>query len=104
MTENRGKISLIIPEAYPKDAGAYGLTIKTERGEASSSCQVTVKGIVVPANETSDSETAGDSEPTKPSIPTRLTDQTVVEGGTVHLKCVIVGRPEPEVRLVRRCV
>jgi len=36
-------------------------------------------------------------EPIKPSIPLRLKEQTVVEGGSVHLKCIIVGQPEPEV-------
>ncbi|XP_025203968.1 titin isoform X3 [Melanaphis sacchari] len=95
VSENRGKINLIIPEAYPKDAGTYSLTIKTEHGEATSSCQVSVKGIL--PNETSDSEIASDFEPIKPSIPLRLKEQTVLEGGSVHLKCVIVGQPEPEV-------
>ncbi|XP_050062195.1 titin isoform X3 [Aphis gossypii] len=95
VSENRGKINLIIPEAYPKDAGTYSLTIKTENGEATSSCQVSVKGIL--PNETSDSEIASDLEPIKPSIPLRLKEQTVLEGGSVHLKCVIVGQPEPEV-------
>lgn len=93
--ENRGKINLIIPEAYPKDAGTYTLTIKTEHGEASSSCQVTVKGIL--PNETSDSEIASDLEPTKPSIPLPLKEQSIIEGSSVHLKCIIVGQPEPEV-------
>ncbi|XP_026815442.1 titin isoform X5 [Rhopalosiphum maidis] len=95
VSENRGKINLIIPEAYPKDAGTYSLTIKTEHGEATSSCQVSVKGIL--PNETSDSEIASDLEPIKPSIPLRLKEQTVLEGGSVHLKCVIIGQPEPEV-------
>jgi len=87
---------LIIPEAYPKDAGTYSLTIKTEHGKASSSCQVSVKGML--PNETSDSEIASDLEPVKPSIPLPLKNQTVPEGGNVHLKCVIVGQPEPEVK------
>ncbi|CAI6344104.1 unnamed protein product [Macrosiphum euphorbiae] len=95
VSENRGKINLIIPEAYPKDAGTYSLTIKTEQGEATSSCQVSVKGIL--PNETSDSEIASDLEPIKPSIPLLLKEQTVLEGKSVHLKCIIVGQPEPEV-------
>lgn len=87
---------MIIPEAFPKDAGTYSLTVKTEDGEASSSCQVSVKGIL--PNETSDSEVASDLEPIKPSIPLPLKGQTVMEGVSVHLKCVIVGQPEPEVK------
>lgn len=71
------------------------MTIKTEHGEASSSCQVSVKGIL--PNETSDSEIASDLEPVKPSIPLPLKEQTVLEGVSVHLKCIIVGQPEPEV-------
>jgi len=86
---------LIIPEAYPKDAGTYSLTVKTEHGETSNSCQVSVKGIL--PNETSDSEFASDLEPTKPSISLPLKNQTVLEGDSVHLKCIIVGQPEPEV-------
>lgn len=86
---------MIIPEAYPKDAGIYSLTIKTEYGETSSCCQVSVKGIL--PNETSDSEIASDLEPIKPSIPSPLKEQTVLEGSSVHLKCIIVGQPEPEV-------
>lgn len=86
---------MIIPEAYLKDAGTYSLTIKTDYGEATSSCQVSVKGIL--PNETSDSEIASDLEPIKPSIPVPLKEQTVLEGGSVHLKCIIVGQPEPEV-------
>lgn len=54
-----------------------------------------MKGIL--PNETSDSEIASDLEPIKPSIPLRLKEQTVLEGGSVHLKCVIIGQPEPEV-------
>lgn len=95
--DNRGKINLIIPEAYPKDAGTYTLTIRTVHGEASSSCQVSVKGIL--PNETSDSEIASDLEPIKPSISLPLKDQTVGEGTNVHLNCVIVGQPEPEVNI-----
>lgn len=86
---------MIIPEAYPKDAGTYSLTIKTDHGEVSSSCQVSVKGIL--PNETSDSEIASDLEPIKPSISLPLKDQTVLEGESVHLKCIIIGQPEPEV-------
>jgi len=54
-----------------------------------------VKGIL--PNETSDSEIASDLEPIKPSIPLLLKEQTVLEGKSVHLKCIIVGQPEPEV-------
>ncbi|XP_050539074.1 muscle M-line assembly protein unc-89 isoform X2 [Daktulosphaira vitifoliae] len=93
--ENRGKINLIIPEAYPKDAGTYTLIIKTKYGEVSSSCQVSVKGIL--PNETSDSEITCDIDPVKPSILSPLSEQTVTEGQSVYLKCVIIGQPEPEV-------
>lgn len=56
---------------------------------------MSVKGIL--PNETSDSEMASDMEPTKPSIPLPLKEQSVIEGSSVHLKCIIVGQPEPEV-------
>lgn len=56
---------------------------------------MSVKGIL--PNETSDSEMASDLEPIKPSIPLPLKDQSIIEGSSAHLKCIIVGQPEPEV-------
>lgn len=87
--------SLVIPETYPKDAGRYTLTAKNIAGEATSSSNVVVKGII--PNETSDSEMASDAEPSKPSIQLQLKDQSVFEGKSVRLECIIVGQPEPEV-------
>lgn len=71
------------------------MTVKTEHGEESSSCLVSVKGLL--PNETSDSEIASDLELTKPSITLPLKEQSIHEGSSVHLKCIIVGHPEPEV-------
>lgn len=90
-----GQASLVILETFPKDAGTYTITACNIVGEASSSCSVTVKGIL--PNETSDSELASDVEPTKPSVNLQLKDQSVFEGKSVQLECVIVGQPEPEV-------
>lgn len=89
------RATLIIPEAYPKDAGVYLVTAKNIAGEAYSTCNVSVKGRL--PNETSDSEMASDMEPIKPSVQLSLKDVSVFEGKSVRLDCVIVGQPEPEV-------
>lgn len=86
---------LTILEAFPKDAGTYSIQVSNNAGTVSGTCTVSVKGRL-PA-ETSDSELASDLEPTKPSVPMRLKDTTVVEGERVRLDCIIVGQPEPEV-------
>ncbi|KAG8223452.1 hypothetical protein J437_LFUL001944, partial [Ladona fulva] len=70
------KETLIISEAFPKDAGVYVGRLPTE---------------------TSDSELASDMEPIKPSIQVPLHDVTSKEGEKVRLDCIIVGQPEPEV-------
>ncbi|XP_049314958.1 titin homolog isoform X14 [Bactrocera dorsalis] len=90
-----GRATLIIPQAYPNDAGVYVLTAKNLAGEAYSSCNVVVKGRL--PNETSDSELASDMEPIKPSVQLPLKDVSIFEGKPVRLDCVIVGQPEPEV-------
>ncbi|XP_015607040.1 titin isoform X3 [Cephus cinctus] len=89
------KSTLVISEAFPKDAGSYSVSARNLAGEATSSCNVSVKGRL--PNETSDSELPSDMEPVKPSIQLPLKDLQVVEGQTVRLDCVIVGQPEPEV-------
>lgn len=86
---------MIIPEAFPKDAGIYVVTANNLAGESYSSCNVTVKGRL--PNETSDSELASDIEPIKPSVQLPLKNICVFEGKSVRLDCVIVGQPEPEV-------
>lgn len=95
---DKGKIVLTIPEAFPKDAGTYSLTVTNNAGQIVGSSNVTVKGRL--PNETSDSELASDMEPTKPSIPMTLKNTTVMEGERVKLDCIIVGQPEPEVGLL----
>ncbi|XP_014601997.1 PREDICTED: uncharacterized protein LOC106785786 isoform X2 [Polistes canadensis] len=91
-----GRTSLIISEAFPKDAGCYTVTAKNDVGDASVSCNVSVKGLL--RRETSDSEFAcSDMEPTEPKIQLRLKDHEIFEGHAVRLDCVIVGQPEPEV-------
>ncbi|XP_071443400.1 titin isoform X2 [Hetaerina americana] len=89
------KETLIISEAFPKDAGIYVVSAKNKCGEASSSCNVSVKGRL--PTETSDSELASDMEPVKPSIQLPLHDITSKEGEKIRLDCIIVGQPEPEV-------
>ncbi|XP_015043414.2 titin-like isoform X8 [Drosophila pseudoobscura] len=90
-----GRVTLIIPQAYPNDAGSYVLSAKNLAGEAYTSCNVIVKGRL--PNETSDSEMASDIEPIKPAVHLPLKDVSIFEGKPVRLDCVIVGQPEPEV-------
>ncbi|XP_023033000.1 uncharacterized protein LOC6645015 isoform X2 [Drosophila willistoni] len=90
-----GRVTLIIPQAYPNDAGSYVLSAKNLAGEAYSHCNVIVKGRL--PNETSDSEMASDIEPIKPAVHIPLKDVSIFEGKSVRLDCVIVGQPEPEV-------
>lgn len=95
MQYENNQATLVITETFPKDAGTYTIIAKNIAGEASSSCNVVVKGLI--PNETSDSEVASDVEPVKPSVQLQLKDQSVFEGKTVRLECIIVGQPEPEV-------
>ncbi|XP_017842327.1 uncharacterized protein LOC108599780 isoform X4 [Drosophila busckii] len=90
-----GRVTLIIPQAYPNDAGSYVLSAKNLAGEAYCSCNVIVKGRL--PNETSDSEMASDIEPIRPAVHMPLKDVSIFEGKPVRLDCVIVGQPEPEV-------
>ncbi|CAG9864548.1 unnamed protein product [Phyllotreta striolata] len=89
------KATLLVLEAFPKDAGAYAVTATNVAGEAATSCSVSVKGRL--PTETSDSEIASDMEPVKPSIQLPLSNAAAAEGARVRLDCVIVGQPEPEV-------
>jgi len=90
------KATLVVNEAFPKDAGVYVVSAKNIAGEASSSCNVSVKGRL--PTETSDSELASDMEPVKPAIHLSLKDVSIFEGQRVRLDCIIVGQPEPEVQ------
>ncbi|KAI8039392.1 hypothetical protein M5D96_008116 [Drosophila gunungcola] len=90
-----GRVTLVIPQAYPNDAGSYVLSAKNLAGEAYTSCNVIVKGRL--PHETSDSEMASDIEPIKPAVHLPLKDVSIFEGKPVRLDCVIVGQPEPEV-------
>lgn len=89
------KVTLIIDEAFLKDAGTYTLKARNNFGEATTECNVVVKGLI--PVETSDSEVASDLELIKPSVQLSLKDISVFEGKTVRLDCIIVGQPEPEV-------
>ncbi|XP_043525685.1 uncharacterized protein LOC122536948 isoform X5 [Frieseomelitta varia] len=94
-----GRTSLVIAEAFAKDAGCYTVVAKNNAGEATVSCNVSVKGRL--PHETSDSEFAGsDMEPVVPKIQMPLKDLKVQEGLSVRLDCVIVGQPEPELAQV----
>ncbi|XP_033332507.2 uncharacterized protein LOC117223969 isoform X2 [Megalopta genalis] len=91
-----GQASLIVAEAFAKDAGCYTVTARNDAGEATVSCNVSVKGRL--PQETSDSELAcSDMEPVVPKIQMPLKDLRAQEGRSVRLDCVIVGQPEPEV-------
>ncbi|XP_063701950.1 titin homolog isoform X2 [Culicoides brevitarsis] len=89
------KASLVINEAFLKDAGVYTITAKNIAGEVSSASSVCVKGKL--PHETSDSEAVSDMEPIKPSVQLPLKNVAVFEGKPVRLDCVIIGVPEPEV-------
>lgn len=93
--DENNRATLVLSEAFPKDAGTYVVTATNIAGEATSACNVSVKGRL--PTETSDSELASDMEPIKPSIQLPLKDVCVFEGKRVRLDCVIVGQPEPEV-------
>lgn len=94
-----GRTSLIISEAFAKDAGCYTVVAKNNAGEATVSCNVSVKGRL--PHETSDSDFAcSDMEPVVPKIQMPLKDLKVQEGLSVRLDCVIVGQPEPEVSVL----
>ncbi|KAK9500897.1 hypothetical protein O3M35_002066 [Rhynocoris fuscipes] len=95
ITTEGGCSSLVIPEAFLKDAGLYTVIASSPAGEVRSVSQVTVKGRLPP--ESSDTEQPSDMEPVKPSVQIHLRDQSVFEGKKVRLDCVIVGTPEPEV-------
>lgn len=95
MQYDNEKVTLSIAEAFLKDAGTYVLSAKNIAGEASTSCNVVVKGRL--PNETSDSEVASDMDPVKPSVVLPLKDTSIFEGKAVKLDCIIVAQPEPEV-------
>ncbi|XP_037781353.1 LOW QUALITY PROTEIN: titin-like [Penaeus monodon] len=89
--------TLVMSEAFPKNAGTYTVVAKNSAGEAQCSANVSVKGRI--PTETSDSEVASDidAEPIKPSVQLPLKDTSIQEGRPARLDCVIVGQPEPEV-------
>lgn len=89
------RATLVINEAFLKDAGVFTITARNLAGEVSSACNVVVKGKL--PNETSDSEAQSDMEPIKPSVQLPLKNFAVFEGKPVRLDCVIIGIPEPEV-------
>lgn len=94
---DNGHVTLLISEAYPKDAGTYTLCAKNPSGIAYTSCNVSVKGRL--PNDLSDTEptTMVQLEPVKPTVELPLKDVTALEGKCVQLDCVITGQPEPEV-------
>jgi len=69
-------------------------------GEASSTCQVMVKGL---PPTTSDSEQLSDIDGVakanvkKPEVKVQLRNVDCLEGNLIRLDCLIVGTPEPEV-------
>ncbi|XP_018397085.1 PREDICTED: muscle M-line assembly protein unc-89-like, partial [Cyphomyrmex costatus] len=88
--------SLIITEAFPKNAGFYTVTASNEIGKATVSCTVSVKGCLL--HKTSECElVCSDMEPIVPKIQLPLQNLEIQEGQSARLDCVIVGHPEPEV-------
>ncbi|XP_019884311.1 titin isoform X6 [Camponotus floridanus] len=90
------RTSLVITEAFLKDAGCYTVIAKNEVGEATASCIVSVKGRLL--HETSESDIiCSDTELIIPKIQLPLQDLKIQEGRSARLDCVIIGQPEPEV-------
>ncbi|CAH1395285.1 unnamed protein product [Nezara viridula] len=89
------KVSLVITEAFPKDAGVYFLKATNKGGSSVSTGTLTVKGRL--PEESSDTDLAEEMEPARPVLQIPLKDQSVFEGKKVRLDCVIVAQPEPEV-------
>ncbi|XP_018360288.1 PREDICTED: titin isoform X3 [Trachymyrmex cornetzi] len=90
------RTSLIITEAFPKDAGSYAVTANNEIGRDTTSCTVFVKGRWL--HETSESElVCNDIELIVPKFQLPLQNLEIQEGRSARLDCVIVGQPEPEV-------
>ncbi|XP_012061613.1 PREDICTED: uncharacterized protein LOC105624873 [Atta cephalotes] len=90
------RTSLIITEAFPKDAGSYAVTANNEIGKDTTSCIVSVKGRWL--HETSESElVCSDIELIVPKFQLPLQNLEIQEGQSARLDCVIVGQPEPEV-------
>ncbi|XP_022697176.1 muscle M-line assembly protein unc-89-like isoform X5 [Varroa jacobsoni] len=93
--ESSGECSIELREVFPRHAGIYTLLARNTQGETYTSCNVTLANK--PPPETSDSELASDLEFSKPVVRKSLRDQTVNEGRSVRLDCIITGVPEPEV-------
>ncbi|KAL6428690.1 hypothetical protein ACFW04_007940 [Cataglyphis niger] len=90
------RTSLVITEAFLKDAGCYTVIAKNEVGEATASCTVSVKGRLL--HETSESDIiCSDTETIIPKFQLPLQDLKIQEGRSARLDCVIIGQPEPEV-------
>ncbi|XP_067210497.1 uncharacterized protein zormin isoform X3 [Linepithema humile] len=91
------RTSLIITEAFPKDAGCYTVIAKNKVGETTVSCTVSVKGRLLHETSESDLVVCSDTEPVVPKFHLSLRDLKIQEGQSARLDCVIVGQPEPEV-------
>ncbi|XP_072764140.1 uncharacterized protein [Anoplolepis gracilipes] len=90
------RTSLVMTEAFLKDAGCYTVIARNEVGEATASCTVSVKGRLL--HETSESDVVcSDTEPIIPKFQLSLQDLKIQEGRSARLDCVIIGQPEPEV-------
>ncbi|XP_018309581.1 uncharacterized protein [Mycetomoellerius zeteki] len=90
------RTSLIITEAFPKDAGSYAVIASNEIGKTTTSCTVSVKGHL--PHETSESElVCSDIKPIVLKFQLPLQNLEIQEGRSARLDCVIVGQPEPEV-------
>ena len=89
---NGATAKLVMGQAFPKHGGHYVCKAKNKAGEATSTCQVTVKAMQPPA-ETSDSEALSDADNRavhtriKPAFYVPLKNLTVTEGEEVS------GRP-----------
>lgn len=93
------RTSLIITEAFPKDAGSYAVIASNEIGKTTTSCTVSVKGHL--PHETSESElVCSDIKPIVLKFQLPLQNLEIQEGRSARLDCVIVGQPEPEVNFI----
>jgi len=83
--------TLEISLAFPEDSGTFTVVVTNCMGEAKASCNLLVREAT-PMD--------GDIDSCPPSIPQPLRSRESMEGSKVRMDCVVVGRPEPMVRIL----
>jgi len=76
---------------FPEDAGSYTVIAKNLGGEARTSCLLSIEGMFINGE-------LPRRGPSKPVFVQPLQNKDVQEGSRAHLRCVVQGFPQPEVR------